>query len=576
MALPWIDQLGEWNPQLFREIKGRLKPRNILIAVTVSLVGQLLLLMSFVNHLPDVPVLSEEYAPIFNRYCTGNLPYPNADHPLCSLVGSNSFEINWQVWCQDVFVWVSIIGIVALLVGGTYMLVNDLSQEEQRGTLNFLRLSPQPSTSILTGKLLGVPILLYLVVSLALPLHVATGLFGQIPFHLILAFYGVVAASCLFFYSGALLFGLVGNWLGNFQAWLGSGVVLVFLFTMTKEIMNGTLIVGNYPGGWDWIGLFNPSIVLTYLTRAASFRVASIFQFHSIEQLQWFFVPVGGSVWGAVALMVLNYGLWAYWIWQGLKRCFHNPGTTLLGKQQSYWVTACFEAAILGFSVNTDLGGRGFRNLFENYQVLLLFNLLLFLFLIAALSPQRQAMQDWARYRHQMRSSRHQSVLQDLIWGEKSPALVAVALNLAIASSMLLPWILLGFDNEYKTPALWGLLISATMILVYASVAQLMLVMKTPKRAIWAAGSVGGLIVLPPITFAVLSVNPEKNPLVFLFSAVPQVGIEYAAGMSVLFAAMAQSLAFGLLNFQLTRQLQKAGESSTKALLSGRSSVAIE
>jgi ABC-type transport system involved in multi-copper enzyme maturation permease subunit len=170
MALPWIDQLGEWNPQLFREIKGRLKPRNILIAVTISLVGQLLLLMSFVNHLPDVPVLSEEYTPIFNRYCTGDSPYPKADGSLCSLVGSNSFEINWQLWCQDVFVWLSIIGIIALLVGGTYMLVNDLSKEEQRGTLNFLRLSPQSGTSILTGKLLGVPILLYLVVFLALPI----------------------------------------------------------------------------------------------------------------------------------------------------------------------------------------------------------------------------------------------------------------------------------------------------------------------------------------------------------------------------------------------------------------------
>jgi len=118
MALPWINQLGEWNPQLFREIKGRLVPRNILITVTISLVGQLLLLMSFVNYLPDVPVLSEEYEPIFNRYCTGNLPYPDADRPLCYLVAGNSFEINWQVWCQDVFVWLSLIGIVALLVGG--------------------------------------------------------------------------------------------------------------------------------------------------------------------------------------------------------------------------------------------------------------------------------------------------------------------------------------------------------------------------------------------------------------------------------------------------------------------------
>jgi hypothetical protein len=31
MALNLVMQLGEWNPQMFRELKGRLKPRNILI-----------------------------------------------------------------------------------------------------------------------------------------------------------------------------------------------------------------------------------------------------------------------------------------------------------------------------------------------------------------------------------------------------------------------------------------------------------------------------------------------------------------------------------------------------------------
>jgi hypothetical protein len=54
MALNLVNQVGERNPQLFREIKGRLKPRNILIAVTLSLLGQLLVLMSFSAQLPIV------------------------------------------------------------------------------------------------------------------------------------------------------------------------------------------------------------------------------------------------------------------------------------------------------------------------------------------------------------------------------------------------------------------------------------------------------------------------------------------------------------------------------------------
>ena len=202
-----------------------------------------------------------------------------------------------------------------------------------------------------------------------------------------------------------------------------------------------------------------------------------------------------------------------------------------------------------------------------------MFNLLLFLGLIAALSPQRQAMQDWMRYRHQQRSAHKKGVMLDLIWGERSPALVAVALNLAIASSILLPWILLWPSSDLKVPALWGLLVSVSLTLLYAAIAQLMLLMKTPKRAVWATTSVGGLIVLPPIIFRFLSMTPMDNPAVWLFSAFPGASLETTTGISVFLAVIGQSLTFSLLSFQFTRQLQKVGESDLKALLSGRSSL---
>jgi hypothetical protein len=52
MTLPWLDRLGEWNPQLFREIKGRLKRRNIAIAIATSLLGQLLVLLYWLRQIP--------------------------------------------------------------------------------------------------------------------------------------------------------------------------------------------------------------------------------------------------------------------------------------------------------------------------------------------------------------------------------------------------------------------------------------------------------------------------------------------------------------------------------------------
>jgi hypothetical protein len=93
-----------------------------------------------------------------------------------------------------------------------------------------------------------------------------------------------------------------------------------------------------------------------------------------------------------------------------------------------------------------------------------------------------------------------------------------------------------------------------------------MLFMKMPKRAALAATTVGLLVVLPPIIFAILSVTPGENSAVWLFSAFPWAAVEHTTAMSVFMAIIGQSLALGLLSLQLTRQLQKAGESSTKAL----------
>jgi hypothetical protein len=45
-----IDRLQEWNPQLFRELKGKLKFLNVVIAVTSSLLLQLVV---FLYQLPE-------------------------------------------------------------------------------------------------------------------------------------------------------------------------------------------------------------------------------------------------------------------------------------------------------------------------------------------------------------------------------------------------------------------------------------------------------------------------------------------------------------------------------------------
>ncbi|NEP91268.1 MAG: hypothetical protein F6K18_33165 [Okeania sp. SIO2C2] len=48
-----LDNLFNWNPQLFREIKGRLKTRNVAIAISASLLCQFIVMMVFLERLPQ-------------------------------------------------------------------------------------------------------------------------------------------------------------------------------------------------------------------------------------------------------------------------------------------------------------------------------------------------------------------------------------------------------------------------------------------------------------------------------------------------------------------------------------------
>ncbi len=562
MKLNWIDQLGEWNPQLLREIKGRFKPRNLSIAAASSLLGQFLIFRYFHNQLHNFK--SGLVHPIANRYCTdisNEYSLPN-----CLVDSFGNIEINWQLWWLDVFVWLSLFGVFALLVGGTYLLIGDLAHEERRDTLNFIRLSPQSAQSILLGKLLGVPILLYIVAGLALPLHLWAGLSAHIPQVLILGFYGLVLASCAFFYSAALLFGLVSNWLGGFQAWLGSGIVSIFLSIASFQPLAHT------PS--DWANLFSPFVILQQLIEATNLDYST--GLPVTEDLEWFYLPLGANTLAVVSFALINFGLWTYWSWQALQRRFPNPGKTLFSKGQSYLFVASLEVMLIGFAATSPKYPSS-TELSVNFQYLLIYNLLLFLGLIVALTPQRQALQDWARYRRERVSHRKifwsRTLVKDLIWGEKSPAILAIALNLAIAATMLILQIVFVVQDIDKQPAFLSVVIGANSILVYAAIAQMLMFMKAQKQSLWVTGTLGSAIALPPAILSLLTLEPEKFPGLWLFTPFAWKAIEQASASTIFLALLGQWSIFTLCTLRMTRQLRSSGESSSKALFANRKSL---
>ncbi|GAX40845.1 hypothetical protein NIES4075_18110 [Tolypothrix sp. NIES-4075] len=567
MMQKFTDKLGNWNPQLLREIKGRIKPRNVLLTIFISLVSQFLLVLYF-----QTQIITEKTAnaiqTITNEYCTGEKTYINAATRICLQDELGNIIINWESWFRNIFTWLSIIACFAILVAGTYLIISDLANEQRRETLNFIRLSPLSPQSILLGKMLGVPILLYFAVLLAIPLHLWSGLAANIPLVEIFSFYAVIVAAGILYYSGGLLFGLVGSWLSGFQAWLGSGGVLGFLI-LTRPGRFAEIQQSEYP--FFVLKLINPTSFIPNYSVDYSFKfVAS-----ELANYHWFAIPLGATFVTIIGFALFIYLMTTWFIWHSLQRCFRDPNATMLSKKQSYLLTSCFAILTIGcanWQKFLFANGNSYT-ISENLTCLLVLNLWLFLYLIAALNPHRQTLYDWARYRHiySFKEFGNSKLIKDLIWSEKSPGLVAIALNTIIAITALSLFILLsgiGFDRAI--PAFLALIFAGNLTMIYAGLAQLMLLMKTEQPVLWATGTVGAVMILPLVIVAMLFSNPENNTLAWLFSIAAPLVILYPTGhsesfISVFLAVICQWMIIGLLVFLLMRYLRKAGESAKRS-----------
>jgi branched-subunit amino acid transport protein AzlD len=547
MRLNLLDQIGDWNPQLFRELKGRLNSRNVLIAIGLSLMAQFLLLNYFNNQLPNV-------GRSYSKYCAkyDSLSYSCLEQ-----------AVDWPLWWRDIFITLNWGIILVVMLAGVYLLINDLDQEERRGTLNFIRLSPQRSRSLLVGKLLGVPVLLYLAVGAIVPLHLFAGMQAEVPTVFAVSYYLMLFAGCYFLYSAALL----GGFMGKLQGGIG-GI----------QITTGTAFLGVFLTAF----VFIPNYLFWNLFTVWVYFPQYILGSNSgTDSLQWFYISLGESLVLSHAFTLFALGVGSYWIWQALDRCFHSPGATLLSKQQSYGLMLSFQVLMLGFFVRhwEEYAYDDHQFLFAQAAVISSANLVVFLGLIAMLSAHRQTLLDWARYRHFERSSlqtakqaRRSSVWQDLAWGEKSPAVVAIAINMLITAAILLPWIIFHPEGQEKWMIVLGLVISLNLVAIYASIAQLTLMMKNQRRGWWAMSAVALVIGLPLLAGSILYVEFGLNTATGLLLFSPLHWVSLVQGVPAfmpLMAILGQWGAIALLNARLAKNLKRVGESELKPLLNG-------
>jgi hypothetical protein len=533
-----LNAIGDWNPQLLREWQGRFKPWDVTGAFAVSAIVQFIFLT---NRRAKLPQTYSDYHP----YCTGpTVPLPNDPYngmgpydPQCLKDAAGYPLTNWQDWWQESFTPLTHLLVGAVIVASVYWLISDFIFEERRGTLNFVRLSPRSGKEILWGKLLGVPTLVYVALLTALPLHLYTAVQGQVPFSVLMGTYIVGAASCVFFASGALLWSVTTSGLGYLQPWAGAGFAALTV---------STLMTAPFPYGHleplSWLAAFDPSIMTKHLLAQYSLD--------QFKRVAWFGLEYNASPWSTMIFTTLYLGVWTYWVWQALLRRFQNPRGTALSKRQSYGFTACLIGSLVGFAGTKE----------SLILTTLNMGLIMCLVTVTLITPNRQTLQEWARYRHHLP---RKALFSELLWGEKSPALLAVAVNMAIATTLLLP--IAAPSSWHFGEGILQLLSLAIAVLLLAAIFQAMLMVRMARPELWAVGS-WMVCWIAPVTVANLF-GVFSSDAIWIFSIAPWLAVGSVPAITVLGVVLAQLSTFGLLTYRLTRQLDRAGASESKALL---------
>ncbi|MBX2864550.1 MAG: hypothetical protein KTR27_13460, partial [Leptolyngbyaceae cyanobacterium MAG.088] len=410
----------------------------------------------------------------------------------------------------------------------------------------------------LSGKLLGVPVCLYLAVGLVVPLQWFTGLNAGYGIGQMLGFYLTLIAQTLIFYLGALLISLsVSNLMVlGLQPWLLAAGVIGFNWLMFNYAVSREFFGNTESHVFLWSVLFSPFSSLAYFNVEQS-NVGSNFDL-TLGDFQLNFTAYG-------LLALVHAAGWYALLGHGLERRFSNADNTLLKRRFSYFLTLIFAAFMLG------LTGIQVRETYDeplHLFLMALLSLVYFVMLIMALSPARQTLKDWTRFCHARPPHERLPLWKDLIIGDTSSPVVAIALNLLLLNSLVLTFFCSRFNNFLSSQVdglvfVCCILMFIGSILFSAVVSQTLLMLPRKKNWVWL-GAVGSIscLAFPALSvgmaFAVL--EPYPRPA-HVLGMPPEVAV-LALPLSLLVTVTT------VLGFIHTRQLIRSGHSESQQLLS--------
>jgi hypothetical protein len=540
-----IDRVGDWNAQLFRELKGRVTFRNIFIAAGLSIGSQILLLSTFILQLPTDPQPSDSRSS--QTYCVlETIKKSNSnggfyDEKVCQLNALGQVSTDWPHWWANILSAMSWLLPVLLITGGVYLLAKDLRRETKRGTLNFVRLSPQSAAEIFRGKLLGVPILVYLAVAVALPLHFLAALnsgFGLVNAG---AWYALIAAIASVFYIAAMFLTLTSPTvpiaLAGIALWLSSSVL---------SLTNWLLYAAVSSNSWS-----------------------SFF-----PQLHWFYLPITQNLFSCYLFGIGNCLVAIYWLWHSICRRYQNPNGTLLAKKSSYQLNLCIQLWLVGFGLPLFTGSHSSSDLVVFLGCVFICQICAALVAIGLLTPQRQAIQDWSRYRRTSERKKlwQRDIWQDLLGHDHSPATLALVVNMAIALVIWLPWCPFAFTNgQIALKTVVSVVITAVLLLNYGLLIQMWIITKRKWPRQQALAFITPLVILPS-SIAVLAAGVGKQSIASLIMVIATplsvFSVSQTSWLQLMLGAIFQSLVAVLAIASLQRQIRKIGQSETQTFLS--------
>jgi ABC-2 family transporter protein len=438
----WIvEAIGNWNPQLLRELKSRINWRNFIVTGLLS-IGLQASFLAYRSTLLPVDRVTDRW--VYHEYCQKNLD------PGCATDAFGNPLIDWQEWWAHVAMGSGVIFVLMATVGA-YFVASSFRKERELGTLDFLRLVPRSSFTVLVGKLLGVPVLVYLAAICALPLQLYAVRAAQISILTVLTWDLAMVGLTIMCYLSAALVTLRSN-------------VIPIVQSIITFISSGVLVAISS----RWYG-----------------------DYYKESTLQWYGILLGNQPQAFLVLSTLT-SLGIYWLYRALERSYQQPNSPILSRNQSYVWSLNYHLFLLGFcviykrhnylplfnisngkfthrlafdlSLNAYSGGGSYDSIFGNFPPMF-WSLLLFwlLLTISLMLPNVRAMTGWAQ-EQQLKPDWWKTML----WDDRSPAILAALVNIGIAIAVWSIPVAIAFPTSRSSIVTW--LLASTIALIFAGI----------------------------------------------------------------------------------------------------------